>query len=791
MYLPFFSLKMCTRLRLLSARYGPAEGRHDAITGAPVSQAHPETHVPYTRDVLPFLRALASCSSEDEDNDRGVAERGGDGGVEDEAARRSPVGVRPEGEDGEEEEGEQAQTTRTQRTDQNKAFAPMDGRPMNTVFGDPCPGVTKVLRVEYAFRDYHHAAEGEKSARADEDAVENSRKTYDAEGDGRDRRGRQRRRCRRCTTSRTFRSAFREHERVLLRRQEPLLPLAMTDGDDKNPPTKEPLHCDHGMSKEKMESANGRGSTDQMDVEPSGSPSIPSSIARTTRSPQSPPSSPRKKPCRLATTISNVTLPIILPYLNVRRRATCQLVCRSWRNAVLENGITPVIDVNDDGLFPKRDPATNSTAALPVHNNILRGLLNHSHSSLEALVLNDFASLRPAVDLHPALPHLRKLWRLDISRVPSITDDTLRLISTSVGSRLEVLYMKGLRGITNDGVAQLVESCPNLRVLDVSQVYHLDDAAGTAIGTRLRRLEVFHAKDNHRLTNRSVDLITGNGRLLQATFWGCVRLTGVRFVDAGPPPTEEDEADSGGVAAPPVLASPSRTPAAKRLVLLNLWGCHNLADDAAQQIIHLPQLRSLCVSECHRLTDRFVVGISPLGPRLMHLQLRYLKLITDTSLECVAQKMTSLYSLDVSFCTKLSVGGVVRLLTESKSLAELRLYSCRQLDVEGGGGLPMMNGVGGNHGRNGAGAGNNGRRFVRALKSADMQRELKAGTISFLDLRGCQQHEPFIRDELFLNGMAALGFAEAMRSLFVRPAGWNKQLKRQLMVNLSNHDKGV
>ncbi len=44
------------------------------------------------------------------------------------------------------------------------------------------------------------------------------------------------------------------------------------------------------------------------------------------------------------------------------------------------------------------------------------------------------------------------------------------------------------------------------------------------------------------------------------------------------------------------------------LVLLNLWGCHSLKDDAPIALTGMSStLRTLIFSECHRLTDSFEV----------------------------------------------------------------------------------------------------------------------------------------------------------------------------------------
>ena len=324
-----------TQLHIISATYGPAEGRR-LLDGKLVDYNVKETYVPYTRDVLPFLRELMSISTNNEDDVLQGA---------------------------------------------SKSFALMDGRPMNTVFGDCCPGTTKILKVEYVFRDYFDsddskAVESEQSKDEVANVSENSERisTY--------------------TESRVFTSTFREHERLLLKRQDPLLHL-ITGGED--------THSSAAVYPQKQ---------------------------LTQKSIPSPPSSPSK---RSRTSPCEITLPLILPFLTIRERAKCQLVCSSWRDNVREQGITSVIDVNDTHLFP-RHIINFPSATLQNHQprSILKGLLNHSHSSLESLVLNDFTVLQPTIDLHQSLPNLRKLRRLDISRILSITDDTLNLISSSI-----------------------------------------------------------------------------------------------------------------------------------------------------------------------------------------------------------------------------------------------------------------------------------------------------------------------------------------------------------------------
>jgi hypothetical protein len=122
-----------------------------------------------------------------------------------------------------------------------------------------------------------------------------------------------------------------------------------------------------------------------------------------------------------------------------------------------------------------------------------------------------------------------------------------------------------------------------LQVLEISNV-KITDESGIAIGENLTQLRALYMRDNFLLTNKSIDIITEKcSRLAQLTLWGCIRLKSLSFERLN------QVADCGN------------------LVLLNLWGCHSLLDDAADALAPMSNLRSLIVSECHRLTDSFLV----------------------------------------------------------------------------------------------------------------------------------------------------------------------------------------
>lgn len=261
--------------------------------------------------------------------------------------------------------------------------------------------------------------------------------------------------------------------------------------------------------------------------------------------------------------VSELVLPFAMEFLELTERVQCRLVCTAWRNIIRERGVAQVIDDSDDITFPV------------FTRPILRGLLEHSHSSLEALFLSGSPLVEPH-DVHPAIVHLKRLRSLDISRCRLLSDETLHLLATSdTQHTLEVLYMKGpIPLITNEGVITVAQACTKLHVLDISYLTQITNVAMMAI-EHLKELRSLFLRDNFNVTN---DVVT-NEKLEQLTLWGCI---GLRELHLG---------------------------SAETLAVVNLWGCHSLRDDAANAFQGFEALRTLNMSECHRLTNEFVVRV--------------------------------------------------------------------------------------------------------------------------------------------------------------------------------------
>jgi hypothetical protein len=618
-------------IKIVSAEYGPCEGNR-LLTG---ELAYDESvTIPVTRDVAPFLRALllagqqqeskslqrrprpqqapqfssaAATAGTNKGTDTSLDKMGvdtttttlGTNGIPNHDHHDSIRVVPPSGQGG-------AAGASSFIYLLNAAGSPSSSS-MNTVFGDPCPGTSKRLHVHYIVTE----------ASSDDDAKTRAAKTE------------------------VHHVSFAEHEMVVLRRRltffqdDSKLKEAILRSTQKKQQQQQqrPLvlslhttlrtmeHMNHNERFEDtmdfVDRSDTVGGVREEDDEDEAtlrqarqlgrSQSISEftdetisldvlKISALAPGPETPPPCPfntasflvlvppmnsESSPAlssswRLRSAVSEIVLPIVLPFLKVRERVQCRLICRSWKYVVRDWGVATTIDSNDP-LIP------NFTRLF------LRGILSHSFSSLHSLFLSGLETLAKE-DLHPAIPHLRKLRSLDLTRCHNLDDTTMVLLSQHrTHQTLEVLYIKGLRQVTDVGIQAICRSCAKLEVLDISYV-PITDEGGMAI-QQLALLKALYLRDNFLLTNCSIDVITEKcTRLAQLTLWGCTRLRHLSFGGDGPNNFLSASAEAGA-----------------KLVFLNLWGCHGLQDDAADSLEGMHSLHSLIVSECHRLTDQFVV----------------------------------------------------------------------------------------------------------------------------------------------------------------------------------------
>jgi len=131
--------------------------------------------------------------------------------------------------------------------------------------------------------------------------------------------------------------------------------------------------------------------------------------------------------------------------------------------------------------------------------------------------------------------------------------------------------------------------------------------------------------------------------------------------------------------------------------------------------------------------------------------------------------MRFLYSLDISFCSRITSSSIVNLLEMRQgSLTELRLQNCRHLDI-------TRDTI-----RSGSvlGSGQAGQNIVNALRSSRRPSEL-----TMLDVRNCggYQRNGYPGDDPFVQGMVALRFKQVIPGFFQRPSKPNSEIIKNLI----------
>lgn len=549
-------------IKIVSASYGPCEGQQ-LLTGALSND--PSAKIPYTRDVTPILRALLKMQESHASSNSSSTTRSGLDKEDPHLVRLRAIS------------GEMGGMKRTSITIQ----ALQDGwNSMNIVFGDVCPGISKKLYIHYVIFHKQQLSPGKNSSCKQASLV----------------------------ASEVHHVNFAENEPVLLRRrvtfyqedsklQQATARVVLKKGLPKDA-TSNVMDANFGdledggdEDERTLRVARRMGRSDSI-IEFAQLSVNNNATQNAAPSPQQPATPP--KPKRLRSATFEIVLPIALSFLHVPDRVQCRLVCRLWQNILSDIGVASVIDSSD--------PTFQHAFTRP----FLRGILAHSHSSLHSLRLCDFHELCPE-DLQASLPHLRKLRVLDISRCIKLQDETLQAVAKYAGATLEVLYIKGLVNVSDAGLIAICESCSKLKVLEVSHI-PITDEGGVAMG-RLKNLRALYMRDNYKLTNKSVDTITANcKKLIQLTLWGSTKVKHLSF---GGMATAAGSA-SNGMLSPLQSHLPTNQntlSSGGKLLSLSLWGCFKLGDDIAVALGNLKNLRTLIVSECHKLTDQFVVSM--------------------------------------------------------------------------------------------------------------------------------------------------------------------------------------
>jgi tRNA U38,U39,U40 pseudouridine synthase TruA len=113
-----------------------------------------------------------------------------------------------------------------------------------------------------------------------------------------------------------------------------------------------------------------------------------------------------------------------------------------------------------------------------------------------------------------------------------------------------------------------------------------------------------------------------------------------------------------------------------QLQSLNLSGCSKITDAGVTALSQCAQLQSLNLTNCDKITDAGVTALSHFT-QLQSLNLSFCSKITDAGVAALSQ-CTQLQSLNLTYCNEITDAGVTA-LSRSTQLQSLNLYSCEKI----------------------------------------------------------------------------------------------------------------
>ena len=272
-----------------------------------------------------------------------------------------------------------------------------------------------------------------------------------------------------------------------------------------------------------------------------------------------------------------------------------------------------------------------------------------------------------------AVSRLPNLTALDLQFCFKFTDDGVRAVSALP---LKSLHLAWCRELTDDGLAA-VSGMRALTHLDLCACAKVTGEGMRAVA-RLPALRSLQLAGCAEMTDDGVCAVSEIPTLTSLSLAGCDKITddALCAVSRRRGLTNLNLRDCAKVTEVG-LGAVVRLSALTRL---NLGWCRNVADEDVIAVSrNLPQLASLCLAGCSKLTDNGIRAVCRLQG-LTDLNLRDCWRLTDQSVRSVSE-LPALKSLDLSCCDLLTDKGL-RAMSRVRTLTFLDLSNCHQVVLE-------------------------------------------------------------------------------------------------------------
>lgn len=252
------------------------------------------------------------------------------------------------------------------------------------------------------------------------------------------------------------------------------------------------------------------------------------------------------------------------------------------------------------------------------------------------------------------IPSCPNLHSIILTGVPDISDRTIVELASSAVN-LQGINLTGCSQVTDVGVLELTTKSLPMEWIQLNGVVGITDPSICAIARSCSRLVEVELCDLPLLTAVSIrDIWSYSRKLRTLRLARCALLTDKAFPSPsettyGPEPTAEEEKPlppspkTWLEELPPLILRHT----AENLRVLDLGYCPKITDDAIAGIIaHAPKIQSLVLSGCIALTDDAIESICNLGDNLDTLMMAHVANITDRAIVNLARSCWKLRSAD-------------------------------------------------------------------------------------------------------------------------------------------------
>jgi len=291
----------------------------------------------------------------------------------------------------------------------------------------------------------------------------------------------------------------------------------------------------------------------------------------------------------------------------------------------------------------------------------------------------------PVIEMVRSFPYLE---HLDVSGVSQLTDTALTYIG-KLALKLKYLNISGCVGISDDGVAAVASGCLHLEHILFNECTALSDAAIAFIVNfdTIGRLRTISYKGVYRTTDESLTQISG-----QCTSLESLAVAGSAQASPAAPALPREY-----VNLQPSHAS-SRAPAQHeaRIILTSelpvaartapLTRAARAGQYRDLQLLQLakncPQLTSLDIGWCERVSDQGIAGLVEGCTKLTELNLSYCEAVTSKGVVEIARRCPAIHSLDLTGLSRIEDDCVEEVLKSMLNLSWLSLSLCELLSKQ-------------------------------------------------------------------------------------------------------------